>query len=513
MTAAAPAAPATPSTASWSAVGPFVVFVIGVAAIWLPPRPPMIDLPQFAGQVALLDGLIKGASPWARVVRVDAVTPYLIAYALTVPLSLVLPVVVALKLVLTAAFAGFGLAAAAIRRELGSARQLDAYAFIGFFGYAHGWGLLTFLVAAPLGLLLIWLSLRYARAPTGQNGLIVLAAGAALLFAHGLIFLFATGVGLVLTAVRSGSPKAALRRAWPFALLIAGGAALYLLARGDPGDSSGFGFNFGSLPLRLLGPLGAIDDRPEPWTILALIALLVLPIIGGLKVEIRRLERLLIAAAVFGALALGPDGLWVAAGIFRRFALFAPAAYAWLFSDVGGPSAGLSRLVRPRLGLAASALAGLILAQHVKEAAQFARETKDFDAVMAAARPDQRALGIVIDRSSAADVDLHVYLHFPLWYQAERGGLVDPSFAASPPSIVRYRVNPAGMTHDTLFSDQPDRFDWRRDHGEQWTYFFVRHSAPVPAGLFAGAACPPMLVAARGAWSLFEAAACGAPPS
>ena len=85
--------------------------------------------------------------------------------------------------------------------------------------------------------------------------------------------------------------------------------------------------------LRLLGPLGAIDDRPEPWTILALIALLVLPIVGGLKVESRRPERLLIAAAVFGALALGPDGLWVAAGIFRRFALFAPAAYAWLFTE------------------------------------------------------------------------------------------------------------------------------------------------------------------------------------
>ena len=169
------------------------------------------------------------------------------------------------------------------------------------------------------------------------------------------------------------------------------------------------------------------------------------------------------------------------AGVARRFALFAPAALAWLFADSGPPSGALSPVSSAwHLGLAASALGALIVSQHVQEAMAFSRETADFDAVMAMARPRQRALSIVIDRSSAANVDLHVYLHFPLWYQAERGGLVDPSFAASPPSIVRYRANPAGVSDDTLFNDQPERFDWRRDRGGQWTYFFVRARGPNP---------------------------------
>jgi hypothetical protein len=508
MTAAVPAAPVTPSAASWSTFGPFIVFSIGVAAIWLPPRPPMIDLPQFAGQIALLDGLIKGTSPWARVVRVDAVTPYLIAYALTVPLSLVLPVVVALKLVLTVAFAGFGMTAAAIRRELGSTRQLDAYAFIGFFGFAYSWGLYTFLVAAPLGLFLIWLALRYARSPNWRRGLVMSAAGLLLLFAHGLVFLFAMGIALLLTAAKAGGPRRAVSRVWPFAAPLAACASIYLATRGGVAGGSGAGLTFGPLDLRLLGVLAGIDDRPSPWTIMALIALLALPLVGGLKLSVRPIERVIIVGAVFAALVIGPDWAWVASGIYRRFALFAPAAWAWLFTDERTPSTGLARLVRPNLGLAASSLAALIVSQHVSEAIAFSRETADFDRVLAMAQPGQRALGLVLDEASAAEVDLHVYRHFPVWYQAETGGLVDPSFAASPPSIVRYRHNPLGLYDDADFADKPARFDWRRDQGGQWSYFFVRDTRPTPATLFAGANCPPAKVGSSGAWTLYQAKIC-----
>jgi hypothetical protein len=503
-----------PSAAKVLGLWPFLVFVIGVVAIWLPPRPPMIDLPQFAGQIGLLDGLIKGTSPWSHVVRVDALTPYLIAYVLTVPLSLFLPVVVALKIVLSAALAGFGLAAAAIRRELGATRALDAYSLVGFFGFDYACGFCTFLVAAPLGLLLIWLSLRYARSPSPGRGLTVGAAGIVLLFSHGLVFLFATGLSVILVVVRSGPTKKVLQRMWPFAAPLAGLVFFaYLLGGHVRGVNGGPLIFFGSLDQRLLGVFAAVDDRPEFWVRVAIVALLALPFLVGLSIDTRRPERLIIVGAVFGAIALAPDWVWSAWGIFRRFGIFAPAAYAWLFSDRDKSAGGLSRIMRPHLSLAASVLAGLILAKHVLQAAEFSREASDFDAVMRMARPGNRALSLVLDPASAADVDLYVYVHFPFWYQAERNGLVDPSFAAGPPSVVRYRLNPPGIYNEVLSGVWASHFDWRRDHGEQWTYFFVRHAAPVPAGLFAGAPCPPMLAAARGAWSLFEARACGAPPS
>jgi hypothetical protein len=508
MTAAAPAAPATRSTASWSAFGPLIVFAIGVVAIWLPPRPPMIDLPQFAGQIALLKGMLTGSTPWAPNLRLDVVTPYLIGYALALPLAFILPVAAALKLVLTAALAAFGLGAAAIRRELGAARELDAYALIGFFGFVYAWGLYTFLVAAPLGLFLIWLALRYARSPDLRRGLAVSAAGLLLLFAHGLVFIFATGVGLLLMGARAGGPGRAFGRAWPFALPLAACAAMLLSTRAGVAGVAGGGLTFGPPDLRVMGALASIDDRPSPWTIPALIVLLALPLVGGLRITVRPIERLIIAGAVFAALALGPDWAWVASGIYRRFALFAPAAWAWLFTHDDAPSSGLTRLVRPNLDLAASVLAALIVSQHVSEAIAFSRETANFDRVMAMARPGHRALGLVLDEASVADVDLHVYRHFPLWYQAEKGGLVDPSFAASPPSIVRYRQNPPGLYDDAVFADDPSRFDWRRDDGGQWTYFFVRHTQPIPPGLFVGADCPPAIVGTAGAWNLYQSRIC-----
>lgn len=492
----------------------FLVFLIGAASIWLPSRPPMIDLPQFAGQIALLDGLLKGTSPWAGELRIDALTPYLVAYAVTVPLAFFLPIGVALKLVLTLALAGFGWAAAAIRRELGAAPQLDAYAFVGFFGYAYAWGLVTFLVAAPLGLLLIWMSLRYARNADQRGGVALLAAGLVLLFAHGLIFLFACGLGLVLTAARSQTFMAALRRCWPFALLFGAGLGLYLLARaaagsgGGGGGGAGFGLNFGDPLVRLLAPLGAIDGRPEPWTIIALIVLIALPFVAGLRVDFRSRERIIIAFAALGAVAFAPDGAWVAAGVFRRFALFAPAAYAWLFSDASAASDRPKTFLSAHLGALASAIVALILTQHVVEAAEFNREAPDFDAIMARAQPGMKALSIVIDRASSADVDLHVYLHFPSWYQAEKNGLVDPSFAASAPSIVRYRTNTVGVSDD-IFQDGGSHAAWWRAHRGQWTYFFVRGARTDPRILFAGADCTPQWIGGRGAWALYQARPCG----
>jgi hypothetical protein len=488
-----------------SRAGPVIVFLIGALAIWLPPRPPMIDLPQFAGQIALLKGLLTGATPWAANLRIDAVTPYLLGYAVTLPLAFVLPIAAALKVVLTAALAGFGLAAAAIRRELGASRALDAYALIGFFGFDYSWGMVTFLVAAPLGLLVIWLSLQHARAPSVAGALWLVAAGIALLMAHGLVFLFATGVGGLLALVASRSLGGVVARLWPFAVPIGAAALAFLYSRHAPGGG-GFPFAYGSAGIHLMSVLFSVDGWPNGATVGWLAVLAALPFVGGLRFEPRPLSRVVVSGAVFAAVLLAPVEFWVAAGLHLRFALFLPAAWAWMFSDRRPPLAGLTGALRPHLALAASAFAGLVLAQSVVQANRFAAEAKDFEAVMAAARPGQRALGLVLDMKSSAHVNPRVYWHFPLWYQAEHGGLVDPSFAAGAPSIVRYRANPAGLTE--AFNVDRGTFDWRGDHGEQWTYFFVR-AAKVPPNLFAGADCPPAQVAASGEWRLFERRACG----
>ncbi len=52
-------------TGTWPGQLLFICTVLLAGALfWIAPRPPMGDLPQHAGQVALWRDLIKGTSPW-----------------------------------------------------------------------------------------------------------------------------------------------------------------------------------------------------------------------------------------------------------------------------------------------------------------------------------------------------------------------------------------------------------------------------------------------------------------
>ena len=63
----------------------------GMLIFWLAPHPPMIDLPEHAAQVALLRDLLLGQSPWGDLFRINLFTPYLLGYALALPLSFLMP--------------------------------------------------------------------------------------------------------------------------------------------------------------------------------------------------------------------------------------------------------------------------------------------------------------------------------------------------------------------------------------------------------------------------------------
>src|SRR3974390_3069856 len=71
---------------------------------WLSPRPPMIDMPQHAGQIAALRHLLQANYAWGDELRLNFLTPYLLAYGAGLALTLVMPVAMAIKTVLTLAF-------------------------------------------------------------------------------------------------------------------------------------------------------------------------------------------------------------------------------------------------------------------------------------------------------------------------------------------------------------------------------------------------------------------------
>ena len=492
-----------------------LLLAIGVAAIWAAPRPMMIDLPQHAGQVALLKDMALGRSPWSADIRINLATPYLIGYGLALPLSFVMSVAAALKTVLTLAYLAFVGAGVAIGRELGASRKLDAYHAFSFFGFSYGWGFYTFLVAAPLGLVFLWLSLRYARRGLASQGAAMAGLGLVLLFSHGLVFLFACGLGSLLVLARAPSLRALVLRSWPFWVLVAACATVFFSNPSGSGAGPLLHGNGLGGALRLMAILSNAFGLPGAsglaalWPSICFPVFAGLPLLAGLRPDWRAREAVVIAGGVAAAVALLPDFAWSTAMISQRFAIFLPSAYVWLLRERTPSGGSLAVGLQPRLaGLAALVTAGL-LAQHAWSSVQFGREQRDFERVMAAAEPDQRALGLIFDANSAVDRRAGAYLHHALWYQADRRGLVDYNFAQLQPQIARFRAG-AVPPMSPFHSQSPRDFDWRTDGGDRYRYIFVRSQGAPPHSAFAGAACAPVQVAASGEWRLYERAICRA---
>jgi hypothetical protein len=491
---------------SLSRFAPWLVFVVGVAVIWIPPWPPMADLPQHAGQAGLLKDLILGHSPWANEVRINLFTPYLIGYALATPLAMVMPMAAALKTVLTVAYAAFGLIGIAIADELGASRRLDSFHFVSFFGFAYSWGLYTFLVAAPVGLAFIWLAILYARQGGARLGLALTSLGLALLFSHGLVFLLSLPIGAAIVLVRNPQFRQAASRSWPFVPpLVMAALIFFVMGRTEPNVSGALGarVDMGPAVLRLLRFVCGAFGYPGQLPIVCFILMMAAPFLGGLKMDMRRRESLVIAVGTIGAAALAPDWLWGVLFVQPRLTLFLPSAWAWLFSESQTPAPLTGR----RLDVVAAATGLLALGPHLVQAVRFAAETRDFTAVLERAQPGRRAIGLVLDMHTATGVDPAVYEYFPSWYQADRHGFVDHSLAAFHTEVVRFRTVPPVYASGIL-PFAASHFDWRRDDGGRYDYFFVRSAGSVPARLFAGAPCSPKLVAEHGEWRLFERSDC-----
>lgn len=209
----------------------FVATVIFAGAtFWFVPRLPMADLAQHAGQVAVWRDLLLGTSKWERLLYINYFTPYLVGYGPALLLSFLLPVSAVLKLLLMLAYYGFVAVCVALRRHFNADRHMDWLFVPGFFGYAYGWGLYTFLIAAPFGVLFVLLAHRYAGRPTAALGVALFFADLALFFAHGLVFLFASCIGGAFLLLKCRQPARLLPALLPYAA-IGLWCALYALVR------------------------------------------------------------------------------------------------------------------------------------------------------------------------------------------------------------------------------------------------------------------------------------------
>jgi hypothetical protein len=479
--------------------------LLAPGVFWLAPHPPMVDLPQHAGQVMLWRELLAGTSPWGPLFQINLLTPYLVGYGLALPLGLLLPIAAALKLLLTIAYVAFVSMCVQLRRQFGGDPRLDWLFLPGFFGLAYAWGFVTFLVAAPLGLAFIWAAARHARGGRWRTGLALVLGGVALLFSHGLVFVFACLVGFGLQAEAAVSRRSGWREFVPYLVLGLAAFGLFLVGRAYesryPAAAAGallWDMDLARIPNTMRFALGT----DGPMLALSSAALLASPWLLGARLARGRLCQAVPLLVAVLLLAVVPHFALNTAFLYQRFALFLLPAYAWAF--VPGEAA---HKVRGATVVMLIAVCWASIAVQALRAWRFAGEAADFGVVLRAVEPRQRALSLVFDASSPAARNGSAYLHFAAWYQAEKSGLVDFNFAWFRPQIVRFRPDQVPAA-GTGFEWAPLEFDWRRHHGADYRYFFVRHTAPVPPSLFRGADCPPVVLVSNGAWTVYERRAC-----
>jgi hypothetical protein len=197
-----------------------VASLLATIPVWIPTFPPMTDLPQHASQIMLLRAMQDPGFPYASFFHLNWFTPYLLGYLLVYSLVPLVGIVVACKLVVSAALAALPLSTALVMSETGTDRRWALLAIPAMYSFSYHWGFLNFLVAAPLGLVFVWLTLRQARQAT-VGGAIALGLTINLLFfCHAMICVF---FGLVAGCILLASGRtlwSAILRPLPLASVV-----------------------------------------------------------------------------------------------------------------------------------------------------------------------------------------------------------------------------------------------------------------------------------------------------
>jgi hypothetical protein len=454
------------------------VVLLSIVPLWFGQYLPMVDMPQHAAQIAALRGLWNDDAVFTRLFQVEWFTPYLLGYMLLYAVSWVMPVAKAAQLIVSLALISIPLLTGVLLRAAGADQRWRWLAIPCAFGFAFYWGFLSFLVAVPLGLGFIVLSIRFADAPTPRRALGIAIASVALFFCHVIVLGFAALMALGYVAgVYHRDWKALALRALPFTAPLPLIAVWLFVTYSTEARVSSDPVVFAPFPLHLLEllkqPAGA--DAFSPFIcVLVTASIALLPHLMGSRLSQlpQRWLPFLLGMAVF---IWAPHYVLSTAYFYQRLGVF--LVPLWLL--VWDPPAPADAR-RPDWLVIPLVLTWMFL--NVGRFAAFARETESFDRVVGQMPPGQRVAGMVYDNVSPLFA-APVYLHFPSWYQAQHGGVVDFNFADFYSQMARYNSD-AGPRIDESISWNPAFFDWNAHGGASYDYFLVRSDVDVSKEIF-----------------------------
>ncbi len=363
-----------------------------------------------------------------------------------------MPINYAINTVVGIAFLSFVFSCSFLRKKLNGSNTLDWVLLPCFFGFSYIWGFITFILAIPIGIWLIYENLRLLEKDNIFFVIRVVVLGVLLYFSHILVFLFCCLIASCMTIVNRGySIKRKIKQLIPFyflSLLI----PLFFI-NSDFFTPSGLGQYFGATYSNYY--YGILDVRIfrlqlYPWTNyynsdipldIFTIIFFILPFFMGCRLS-KDPKKYVPFIIFISAWFLFPDQAAKTSFIYHRFAIFLFPFYILIFEKKSDKFDSVE--IKP-IFVCCCIWIGLSLTTlriPIVDLIDFNKEVSDFKFLLEKTPERKRALSLVYDTASKnSDRRLEVYAYFPQWYQALKHGWVDFNFAWFPPQIIRYQVN------------------------------------------------------------------------
>lgn len=474
-----------------------VALTLSVVPLWIPQFLPLVDVPQHAAQVASLHELWSSNALFTDVLMVNWFTPYIGGYLVAYAVSLIFPVVTSIKIVVSAAAIGLPIVTGLLLREVGADERLKWLAIPGSYSFALYWGFLVYLVAVPMALLLIWLTVRFEKKPTLVRSLGIAGFSVLLFYFHVIALGFGALISLTyILAKNLRAPFRLVRCSLPYTAplpLI----ALWLARTLETEPSvEGSPIIFAPLSSRLVtlfAQISGFDGVAFGVGLVVVAAFVLLPVVFRYRLSSRPERWLLLLVGLIVYLSF-PYYMQSTAYLYQRLGVFLIPLWLMAWDPPQRRSVWLAPV--------AMAVVGLWLTVNTNRFVAFAAESRSFDSVLERAEPGHRMAGM-LDCNASRSFGYPVYLHFHAWYQATAGGIADNSFAMTFPSLVRYRDLNAPRVGDEL-AWRPGEFQWERDGGPSYDYFIVCAGADVSAALFKDHLASVQLVAHERQWWLYR---------
>lgn len=485
-----------PSTPGVSPFGLALLLCIAAALVplWSVKYLPLTDLPQHVAQISIWKNLHDPAFGFDTTFELNWFTPYLLGYSLARLFAEFTSALTAVKLVITLAVVAMPLSMYALMRQAGRSPWWSLLGLPLAFSYSFYWGFVNYVLATPVVIAAVALALAYARAPTLRRGVALGVVASLVFFAHGLAFAFFMAISGPMIAAASPSLGQAVRRCVPLGvaglLAVAWGARAS--AEADPTAAAVWALGFSRLPGLLGGLLSTTTvDTAAVGAVLLMLGLIAL---GG--TPLARPRYLWIPFAVAASMyLLFPERLLATSILYQRFGVFVV------------PFALVALQERPRLRptLLHGALVACTLVWMGNLTLRFQAfddEMRGFDAALAEMPPRQRVRALVFDHHSEFVPGALPFVHAAAYYQAEKGGTLNRSFATSRVALARCLP---GMCPELSRGAEwfAGDFRWANEAG-MFDLFLVRAADDHGPALFGEAQGRVALVGEAGGWWLYR---------